>query len=82
MVVEGAQSGWEPVVSSVLQGSVLGGVLFNIFVDDIDDGTDDGIARKFPDDTKVARIVENERDGQMMQNQINDLMTWARTWEM
>ena len=69
-------------MSSVLQGSVLGGVLFNIFIDDIDDGTDDGIARKFADDTKVARIVENERDGQRMQNQIDNLTMWAQTWEM
>ena len=36
VVVEGEESGWTEVISSVLQGSVLGGLLFIIFIDDID----------------------------------------------
>ena len=85
--VDGAYSGWEAVVSSVLQGSVLGGVLFNIFIDDIDEGAcsgddNDGIVRKFADDTKIARIVECREDGERMQEQINEVLKWANTWEM
>ena len=80
--VEGELSNWEEVVSGVLQGSVLGGVLFNIFIDDIDDAVGDAFVRKFADDTKVARIVETQSDGEIMQETIVKLEQWAAKWGM
>ena len=86
MRVEGEYSGWEEVVSSVLQGSVLGGILFNIFIDDIDEAVDSesSIATevKFADDTKAARITETEEDVKGFQQMIDNLSKWAKKWEM
>ena len=81
MVVEGVESGWEEVKSSVPQGTVLGGVLFNLYINDIDDGIE-SFVQKFADDTKMARVVEEEDDALALQRDIDAMMEWAWKWEM
>ena len=54
--VEGGSSAWNAVYSGVPQGSVLGSLLFLIYIDDLEDGVASNIL-KFADDTKMFRRV-------------------------
>ena len=82
--IEGEFSDWVSVLSSVLQGSVLGGILFNIFVDDIDEAIKDLLTLicKFADDTKLAKIIKSIQDAIQMQKNLDDLSRWAEKWKM
>ena len=80
--VENAFSDWVDVLSSVVQGSVLGGILFDIFIDDIGKAVMDALIRMFADDTKIALKIEKEEDGRKMQQIIDNVAAWAVSWGM
>ena len=80
--VEGTFSDWIDVLSSVVQGSVLGGTLFDIFIDDIRKVVLDALIKMFADDTKVALEIGNTEDAKKMQSIIDNLVEWAKRWGM
>ena len=82
MKVEDKFSSWIDVLSSVVQGSVLGGTLFDIFIDDIRQVVMEALILMFADDTKVALRIENEEDARKMQTIIDKLVMWAKRWGM
>ena len=81
--VRGKTSGWQKVWSGVPQGSVLGPVLFLIFINDLDSAvTAKQSIKKFADDTKIMQVIESEEDAAELQNTLDRLCAWARTWGM
>jgi len=70
--INGVLSGWRLVTSGVPQGSVLGPLLFLIFINDLDLGLLGSIL-KFADDTKIYGKVATPADRLQLQLDLNEL---------
>ena len=77
VIVDGEISNWKSVLSGVPQGSVLGPILFLIYINDLEDDISSKVL-KFADDTKIFRKVTNDTDKQSLQDDLDKLVKWFR----
>ena len=81
VVVNGVKSDWAPVLSGVPQGTVLGPLLFYLYINDISSDIESEI-RLFADDCVCYREIKDEKDTMKLQRDIDRLGSWARKWGM
>ena len=79
--VHQSYSNWAPVTSGVPQGSVLGLLLFLIYINDLDTNIVSKMS-KFADDTKLWKRARNPDDIVELQEDINKHVEWANKWQM
>lgn len=81
VLLDGEYSDWVDVTSGVPQGSVLGPILFIIYINDIDTAISSNIF-KFADDTKLVGKLGGVGDGEDLKKDLEILECWSKDWQM
>ncbi len=77
--VRGTLSDPSPVTSGIPQGSVLGPILFVLFINDLPDKVKNTVYL-FADDTKIFGLANNQNDTNSIQEDLDILHRWSDTW--
>ena len=70
-----------PVSSGVPQGSVLGPILFLVYINDLPEQVKSRV-RLFADDTAMYLALSSHIEGQVLQNDLLSLEKWEKMWDM
>ena len=77
--VNGSNSTWKPVTSGIPQGSVLGPILFVLYINDLPSNILSDVYM-FADDTKIFNIIKSPEDQETLQNDLDTLSMWSDKW--
>ena len=81
VVVDGEVPSFVKVTSGVPQGTVLGPLIFLLFINDIHENLDSTL-RLFADDALLYKSINTMNDSVILQNDIDKLVSWSTTWQM
>ena len=75
----GVGSHWGPVSSGIPQGSILGPLLFVLYVNELPSLMKSRV-KLFADDTKLWRSIKSNQDAQLLQDDVSTLIEWSGDW--
>ena len=82
VVINGSESEWGPIKSGVPQGSVLGPLLFLIYVNDLEDNIKSSI-KFFADETSLFSVVHDpQKSATDLNHDLDQIKRWAHQWRM
>jgi len=76
--VNGGYSGWQNVTSGIPQGSVLGPLLFLIYINDLMECCDESYIYVFADDAKIYRHIQCPDDCMLLHYTLAGLQSWSQ----
>ena len=82
VIIDGISSSSVPVTSGVPQGTVLGPLLFSIYINDLPDHIQYSTFRLFTDDYILHGLMQSEADTILHQKDIDSLFAWTIIWQM
>jgi hypothetical protein len=81
-VIDGKSSSIVPVTSGVPQGTVLGPVLFLVYLNDLSDYLTHSQLRLFADDSIIYMPIKSQHDCNKLQQDLDAAARWERDWLM
>ena len=81
VAISGEISDWVPVTSGVPQGSVLGPLLFLLYINDLCDVVQSRI-KLYADDTLVFREINSIQDSVALQRDLDAIDEWCKLWQL
>ena len=79
--IENSLSSWSEVISGVPQGSVLGPLLFVLFINDLPDNIE-SLVLMFADDTKIYQEITDTESSKALQRDLYNLFQWSLKWQL
>ena len=82
VIIDGTLSSPVSVTSGMPQGTVLGPLLFLVYINDLSDHIKHSTVRLFADDCILHRHIQCDHDTLLLQEDINSLYAWTITWQI
>ena len=83
VVSEYCYSDWSSVLSGVPQGSVLGPILFIVYIGNVGEICSDNVTHcLYADDLKLYSTIKSDRDNASLQTALDRLEIWCREWQL
>ena len=82
VLLNGQSSSWKPVLAGVPQGSILGPLLFLVYINDLPNGLKSN-AKLFADDISLFTVVKDRNvSANILNNDLQLISQWAYKWKM